>query len=192
MPSRGHRSTCRCWRRIPANLAHLWNWLRLSPVLPNQIEQPTHFFSFLFLTFLDVSPIMKTVNSWCNAKLGNLRDTSWTFRAFGSWTLHHLLWSSDLVTEQVSRLPSTARVASASAKVEDWSLGLNNATLGKSVKRSSFIAYKLAFLVFQFLFNFVYKECLLDDYLRLTVLLSPDIKGKEDRNQQLPGEMFHL
>ena len=37
MPSRGlHRRTCRCSRKIPANLAHLWNWLRLSPVVPNE------------------------------------------------------------------------------------------------------------------------------------------------------------
>ena len=39
------------------------------------------------------------------------------------------------MTEQVSGLPSTARAASAEAKVEDWSAGLRRATLAwKSVE----------------------------------------------------------
>ena len=134
MPSwGGHRRTCRCWRRIPANLAHLWNWLRLSYVRPIINERCFSGYGRRLQT--KFSPITKTVNSWWNAKPWlRTTDTSWTLTALGNWTDHHLLESA-LVTEQVSGLPSTARAASAEAKVEDWSAGLRRATLAwKSVQ----------------------------------------------------------
>lgn len=91
------------------------------------------------------SPITKTVNSWWNAKPWlRTTETSWTLTAFGSWTDHHLCESA-LVTEQVSGLPSTAKVASAEANVEDWSAGLRRATLGNPIHDKIKRKCKLAF-----------------------------------------------
>lgn len=119
------------------------------------------------------SPITKTVNSWWNAKPWlRTTETSWTLTAFGSWTDHHLCESA-LVTEQVSGLPSTAKVASAEANVEDWSAGLRRATLGNPIHDNVKRKCKLAFLegndfqIFhcryseQWYFSFFWPSCVL-------------------------------